>query len=176
MKKLLLVVVVLVLSLNLKSQTFSNEFGDKLYLGGGFGLQFGTVTNLSFDPHIGHYIFPKLSLGVAFKYQYYREKYLNHYLSMNIYGGRLFARYEPFEKFFAQAEYEMLTYKTDVFSAVRNMETIYAEGLLVGLGYRENFSVTSNDNFYIMLLYNLNHTIYTPYLNPVFRVGFEFYF
>jgi len=176
MKKLILAVVVLVLSLNLKSQTFSNDYGEKLYLGGSFGLQFGTITNLSVDPHIGHYIFPKISLGLGFKYQYYREKHNYLEYTINIYGGRLFARYEPFERVFAQAEVEMLAYKTDMFSAVRNMETIWADGLLVGIGYKESFSSMSNDNFYIMLLYNLNHTIYTPYSNPIFRLGFEFYF
>lgn len=176
MKKLLFFLVVFCLTLNLKSQNFANDYGEKLYIGGSFGLQFGSITNLSVDPHFGHYIFPKLSLGVGFKYQYYREKHSFLEYTINIYGGRLFARYEPFEKLFAQAEVEMLVYKTDMFSSVRNMETIWSDGLLVGVGYRESLSTSSSDNAYIMLLYNLNHTIYTPYSNPVLRIGFEFYF
>lgn len=176
MKKIIFLVFVLFSVMNLKSQSFKNEYGERFYVGGGFGIQIGTYSSFSASPHFGHYLFDKASVGVGLNYQLFRENIFGTVSFLNIYGARLFARYEPFEKIFAQAEYELMTYRTDEFSATREIETIIANGLLLGAGYRQFFGHSTSSNTYIMLLYNVNHTIYTPYSNPVFRVGLEFYF
>ena len=41
------------------------SFMDKLFLGGNFGLQFGTVTNIEFSPLVGYHITNRLAGGVG---------------------------------------------------------------------------------------------------------------
>ncbi|MBK7029794.1 MAG: hypothetical protein IPH45_11505 [Bacteroidales bacterium] len=43
--------------------------------------------------------------------------------------------------------------------------------VLVGAGYRE--PISSNGYMYLLLLWNLNETIDSPYTNPIIRAGFS---
>jgi hypothetical protein len=90
--------------------------------------------------------------------------------------GRAFARYDILNIVFLHVEQEMLAYKTDLYSLNRETELIVSHNTLVGGGYRQTFQKNSRSAGYIMLLFNLNETIHTPYSNPVLRVGFEQHF
>lgn len=172
-KNIFLIILITGFCVNLFSQEDDYE---KHYVGGQIGMQFGTVINLSVSPHYGHYIFPFVSVGAGLSYQYFSDAFYSPPLKLSIFGGRVFARIDPIDAVFIHAEYELLTYKTDIFSPVRDMEQIISENVLVGGGYRQMFSDMSKDCMYIMLLYNLNETIYTPYSNPVIRLGVELHF
>jgi hypothetical protein len=150
------------------------EGEERHYAGGSLGLQFGNVINLSISPHYGYFLTKRLSVGLGFTYQYYDNA--SSRLSLHIYGGSAFARFDIIDQLYLHAEYEMLTYKTDLFSPVRDMEQIFSENALLGAGYRQFISSFTKSNAYIMLLYNFNETQYTPYMNPVIRMGVEFFF
>ncbi len=160
-----------------------NSFGqaeqekiNKQYAGGSFGIQIGTITNIDLAPHYGYFLTKNLSIGIGGTYQYFKDtRYIPEY-QLHIYGGRAFARYDILNIVFLHVEQEMLAYKTDLYSLNRETELIVSHNTLVGGGYRQAFQKNSRSAGYIMLLFNLNETIHTPYSNPVLRVGFEQHF
>jgi hypothetical protein len=145
---------------------------ERMYFGGNMALQLGTLTFIEVSPLAGIMITEKFSTGLGSTYQYFNDRRFvggnNH-----IYGGRIFARYNVFQKIFAYSEFESLN--LDLFnqrSEQFNREWVPA--FFVGGGY---FTPTGNRggvNF--SLLYNLMHdNRRSPYNEPfVVRVGFLF--
>lgn len=178
MKTILTYFILILLSCStqlLQAQKIDRQF-NKHYIGGDLSIQIGTIINLNIAPHYGYYFMPKISAGLGVNYQYYNNALYSPPLEMNIFGGRIFARYDIIDWLFIHAENEILTYKTNMFHPLRKMEQIVSNNVLAGAGYRQLFSAFDKDNAYIMLLYNFNETIYTPYSNPVIRIGIEFHF
>jgi hypothetical protein len=148
----------------------SIPFKDRLYYGGNFGMQFGTVTLIDFSPLVGVMITPKFSSGVGITYQYFNDRrYIGGETSS--YGGRLFSRYNIFPNIFLHAEYESINFDnynlfTDQF------ERIWSNALFLGGGYFAPFGPRGGANF--TFLYNVLHdNLRSPYGEPyVIRVGF----
>lgn len=148
-----------------------SDFKSHLFYGGGFGLQFGSVTLIELSPLIGYKVTPKLGIGLSPTYKYYSYKnsyYSSSRLENNVYGGSIFARYMIFENIFAHAEYESLFYNIKVTGYPTDMRQY--NSVLVGGGYRQQ--IGSNAAMNLMVLWNLNDTPDSPYTNPVIRVGF----
>jgi hypothetical protein len=149
-----------------------SDFKSRLFFGGAFGLQFGSVTLIELSPLIGYKITPKFGIGIGPTYKYYRYKDYyspSAYSQTNVFGGSIFARYFIFENVFAHAEYETLFYNTYVPGYPKEMQQY--NSLLVGGGYRQQIGANAGMN--IMLLWNLNDTPGSPYTNPVIRIGFS---
>jgi hypothetical protein len=150
-------------------------FKDRLFYGGSLGLQFGNLTLIDVSPMIGYKITPKVGVGVSPTYKYYGYKYNYGGYSINekanIFGGSIFGRVIIYQNFFAHAEYEYLTYKMkdEQYSADAVKKDF--QSLLVGAGYRE--PIADNAFMYLLVLWNLNETIDSPYTNPVLRAGFS---
>ena len=174
------IIIIVVLQKPLWGQSVDENMSDKkdfkshLFYGGGFGLQFGTVTLVEVSPMIGYKITPKLGVGVSPTYKYYRVK--DYYstststdLVTNVYGGSIFARYSIFENIFAHVEYESLFYNTKVPGYASELQQF--NSFLVGGGYRQQIGGNSAMN--LMLLWNLNDTQNSLYTNPIIRVGFS---
>lgn len=150
-----------------KSKPKPNErFTDKLFFGGNIGLQFGTVTFFDFSPLAGYRINDKISAGVGITYQYYHYKDRYYDFQTNVYGGRIFGRYFFTDYLFAHAEYEYLNLEAFDFRRHR----VDVGSLMAGGGYYQRFSQRAG--IMAMLLYNFTESVYTPYTNPIFRVGF----
>jgi hypothetical protein len=148
------------------------NFTSRLFFGGGCGLQFGSVTLIELSPLVGYKVTPKFSLGVSPTYKYY--KYNDYYgpsndLSTNVWGGSIFARYSIFQNVFAHVEYETLYYNTKVSGNPEYMQQY--NSFFVGGGY--NQQIGQNSAMYFLLLWNLNDTPDSPYINPVIRIGFS---
>jgi len=176
MKKLIILLILTCFAYVSESQIFSsakeNEL-EKLYVGGMLGLQFGTLTNIDLSSYVGYYIMHPFSVGLGASYQYHKNSLSG--FELNIYGGRAFSRVDLFDFAFLHAEFEVLTYKTDMHSPIRQVENIINDNLLVGVGYKQlTYPGESISGMYIMLLFNLNETIYTPYGSPLLRIGLEF--
>lgn len=144
------------------------RFWDRVYVGGNVGAQFGTVTFAEIAPLIGYQFTPKITAGIGFKYQYYRYKDRNFELKTNVYGGSVFGRYFFTDYLFAHAEYEYLNLEAFDFYPMRRRVDV--ESVLVGGGYLQRFG-EGNSGIFIMLLYNLTESAYTPYTNPILRIG-----
>lgn len=158
-------------------------FGQRLVFGGGLGLQFGDQTMIDIEPIIGYKITPQLIGGIGVKYIYYNTKYYYYYsngtsqlveYSTNIYGGSVFGRYYFIENVFGHVEYEVLSLEVpDDFNYGEYVRTNITS-FLVGGGYSQ--ALGENASIGISVLYNLTEDNYSPYSNPIIRIGFGFGF
>jgi len=149
-----------------------NDFKSHLYFGGGFGLQFGYMTLIEVSPLVGYNVTPKFSIGISPTYKYY--KYNDYYgqnldLKTNVWGGSIFSRYYLFENIFAHVEYESLLYNSQTPGYPETKQQF--NSFFVGGGYNQR--IGGNSGMYILVLWNLNDTPDSPYINPVIRVGFS---
>lgn len=148
----------------------SIPFKDRLYYGGNFGMQFGTVTLIDISPLVGVMITPKLSSGVGITYQYFNDRrFIGGQTSS--YGGRLFTRYNVLPNIFLHAEYESINF--DNYNLISDrFERIWSNALFLGGGYFAPFGPRGGANF--TFLYNVLHdNLRSPYGEPyVIRVGF----
>jgi len=137
----------------------------KVFVGGNIGAQFGSITVVNVSPIIGYRITERLSAGFGLTYIYYNYKAYN--FSSSIYGGNIFGRFYILENVFAHAEYELLNLDSYDFPGTRtNIENIY-----VGGGFRQ--AIGARSFFTIMALWNINESKYSPYGNPIIRMGFS---
>lgn len=170
------ILLVLLISASANAQNGNKGFDpDKLFTGGGLGLQLGTVTLIDISPHIGYFFTDNIALGVGGTYQYYRIKsrYLDY--KTDIWGARVFGRYYVIESAFAHLEYEYLNYEAalvDPFGYYTgSTERVGVDNVLIGGGYRQNIGGNSWIN--LLVLWNVNQTAYTLYENPIIRMGVD---
>jgi len=155
-----------------------SSFMDRVYFGGSFGAQFGDITYIDLSPSVGYMINRNLSAGVGITYQYYQYKLLNNYTT-HVYGGRVFVR-QNFKimklPLFIYGEYENLRYEFLEGIAQDGSfitETVWVPGVLIGGGYYQR--IGNRAGFMIAVLYNVIYDDkYTPYNNPVIRIGLTF--
>ena len=67
-----------------KDKEESPPFKERLFYGGSFGLQFGTITDIQISPVIGYWLLPRLNVAVGPDYRYYKDQYDR----TTIYGGK----------------------------------------------------------------------------------------
>lgn len=148
------------------------RFADRLFIGGGLGLQFGTSTYIEIAPIIGYKLTERLSAGLGLKYIYYKLKYSStQSYSTNIYGGGPFVRFNVIEGLFLHAEYEVLNLEVpDIYYREYVRKNITS--VFLGGGYRQ--MIGNSSSLDLLLLFNVNESMYTPYPNPVIRIGFSF--
>jgi hypothetical protein len=139
---------------------------DKMFIGGNFGLQFGSFTYVEVSPLVGYQINDRISAGVGVTYEYFHYKTSYYNLKTNVYGGRVFGRYRFTENLFGHVEYEYLNLEAFDFYPRRR---VGVDGILGGGGYMQRFG--RNSSMVAMILYNFTQSVYTPYNNPVIRVG-----
>lgn len=142
------------------------DFLEKVYVGGNIGLQFGTSFALvEVSPLAGYHIAGDLSAGIGATYQF--RRFLGS--SDHVYGGRVFARYDIANIFFATAEYEAMRWE------VPTEGSQWVPGVFVGGGIF--FSKSDRGGAYLSVLYNLEFDeLRSPYNNEwVIRPGFIFY-
>jgi len=177
MKKIFLVALLFCFcAYNLSAQVGEiegSDWKDRIYFGGNLGLQFGTITNVEVSPLVGYRINERLSAGLGISYIYYKIDFdSGPDFETNIYGGRIFGRYNITEQFFAQAEFESLNLEyvdRDTDRIIRD----WVPGAFIGGGFFQ--PIGRNAGFSAMALYNL---IYddekSPYNDPlVLRIGFS---
>ncbi|MEK6614649.1 MAG: hypothetical protein AABZ32_00830 [Bacteroidota bacterium] len=149
-----------------KSQKEKKHFWswDKVYGGGGIGLQFGTFTLVNVAPDIGYKITERYSAGIGIRYIYLADRIPPPY-TLNIYGGSIFNRFIVTDFFFLHGEYEMLNgpWKNPHSSKRFNLNNVW-----VGGGLRQ---AAGNSSLNIMALWNLNDEPFNPFPNPQIRVG-----
>jgi hypothetical protein len=151
------------------SQTMNEDvsdlsFSERIYFGGNFGIQFGTVTLINVSPAVGYRITNRFSAGPGITYMYYRENFAGFVYQTSIYGGRLFARYDILENVFLHSEYEILN--LDRFDL---KERINVTNILVGGGYRQHLG--GRTYLHLLSLWNINDSVDSPYQNPIIRMG-----
>ncbi|MCC7232349.1 MAG: hypothetical protein IT242_05355 [Bacteroidia bacterium] len=148
-----------------------SDFWNRIFVGGNLGLQFGTETFVEVAPVIGYKVTERFMTGIGIKYLYYRFKDAYADYSLNEYGGSVFTRYLVLDNLFAHLEYEVLNVP-DFYNSFRPDARINVGSLFAGGGYRQMMG--SRSAIELMILFNLNESRYSPYQNPIIRLGFAF--
>jgi hypothetical protein len=146
---------------------------DKFFVGGGLGLQFGNQTLIDVSPMIGYSPVKNLGIGINPTYKYYHFKgYSSSYptSTSNIFGVGFFVQYDIIRNILAHAEYEYLHYSTKVTGSL-DRSSIEVSSLFVGGGYRQ--PISEKASMYLLVLWNLNDDLNSPYTNPVIRAGIK---
>ncbi|MEQ8477416.1 hypothetical protein [Fulvivirga sp.] len=146
------------------------NFINRVYTGGNIGFQMDAFrTTAEVSPIIGYRITNEFSLGIGLTYIYY--KYEDSYTDFetNIYGYRMFGRYNITHQFFLLTEYESLSLEF-LNDGTENRQ--WVPGAFVGGGFYQ--SISDNAGFNIAVLYNVMFDeLRSPYKSPlVYRVGF----
>jgi hypothetical protein len=174
----LFIVFIVVSNQTVSAQKYVDESSgimDRLYFGGNFGLQFGSYTHIEASPIVGYMVSDKFSAGLGVIYQYFRirgNSQVGDY-ETNIYGGKLFGRYNFSQQLFGYTEYENIN--LDVIYNTSNgfeLGRAWVPGFFIGGGYFQ--PIGNRAGFTVMALYNVLHNpARSPYGSPlVLRVGF----
>ena len=140
---------------------------DRMVIGGNLGANFGTVTLIEIAPSVGYLLTDNYLVGINGRYIYFEDRRLapSFIYKSNIYGGGIFNQYFILESIILHAEYELLNIENNITSLRTNISSVF-----VGGGYRSNLG--GNSYFSVLLLYNLNDSVESPYTNPILRFGF----
>ena len=142
---------------------------DRIDFGGYLGAQFGDVTFIEVSPLASYRITPKFHAGIGLTYQYYKINYSGAPdYSTSSYGGSIFARYFIWRDLFAHVEYAPLYVNYYDFNMVKY--GTWVNDILLGGGYRQ--WIGEKAFMSIMFLWNVNESFYSPYSNPIIRIGF----
>jgi hypothetical protein len=149
---------------------------DKFSIGGGFGLQFGTITFIELEPLLNYHINQSLMVGIGPIYQYESwegSAYYGYAGTSSLYGARVSAIFflpDEFSRVFIMGEYDIINV-TEPRPYNYTVERGNIALPMAGIGYKE--PVSDRAFFYIYGLWNFNNTIYNPYTNPIINVGFD---
>jgi hypothetical protein len=154
---------------------------ERLFFGGNFSLQIGSITNIEVAPVIGLWVFPRLAVAAGPNYRFYKD----WDGKTNIYGGRSYIQlviFRDLDKFipmgthtslFLHGEDEMLSMESKYWNNVSyNPKRFIINTVMAGAGLSEQIGSRASVN--IMFLWTLNDPGYPIYSNPVIRIGFVF--
>ncbi|MFO7656071.1 MAG: hypothetical protein R6W78_03315 [Bacteroidales bacterium] len=183
--KILVFLIISVSVMSYSQETETMNFRDRIYFGGDFSLQFGSLTFIELSPIIGYYITPRLSSGIGIIYQYYREKVFlpDTVFKAHNYGGRVFAKYLLIDNISKYVPIQMNAGLTGYCeSEFLNMDGSFSRYLDPGRFWLNNFylgggmvfAIGRRSKMNVLVLWNLNDTGESPYSNPVVRIGITF--
>jgi len=159
---------------------------NRLMIGGGLGLQFGQVTNISISPRVGYQLTDFYAAGVGLGYNYfkfknygsypnlYTQRMVNINLVSNNFSASIWNRANLFNFLLLHAEFEANFMKTPLKirynPATGDPEVNYVQAtvpsLLMGGGIQQRVSDFSY--LYILALYDVLQQPYSPYGNTIF--------
>ncbi len=146
---------------------------DRLYFGGGFGLNSGTdgfgysYFFYALNPIVGYMVNPKFSVGTGINWQ--QTSFDRPKVTLTQYGISPFARYN-FDQLFAYGEYNLISTPTFINSDHRSI----FNRMLLGLGYSQplgNRGAINAMALYDVLYSQSERAFASPW---VFRVFFSF--
>jgi hypothetical protein len=154
---------------------------ERLFYGGSFGLQFGTVTDIEFSPIIGMWVLPRIAVAAGPNFRYFKDPW-DH---TAIYGGKSYVELVFLQDLdniiplgvhlgmFLHGEYEALSLESSFFkTAPYDSDRFMTNTILAGGGIRQQIGQRSFLN--LTFLWALNDSGYDIYGNPEIRVSFMF--
>jgi len=164
-----------------KTRSEPPPFKERLFYGGSFGLQLGTITNIELSPVIGFWILPRLAVAVGPNYQFYKVGSV----WTDIYGGRAYAEFVVIQDIssiipigsntgiFLHCENELLSLQSSFWKdQLVTSKRFFVNTVLAGAGISQQIGRRSSLN--MMVLWALNDSLYGIYSNPEFRITFTF--
>jgi hypothetical protein len=163
-----------------KSREEPPPLRERIFFGGNFGLQFGTITDIQVSPVVGLWVLPRIAVAVGPDYRFYKYKYDQ----TNIYGGKGYLQYVVIQDIssiipieihtgvFLHFENELLSLQSSFWKTTPiTTERFYVNTVLAGGGISQQLGKRSSMNF--MVLWTLNDSGYGVYSNPEIRISFN---
>jgi|SRR5665648_152420 len=153
---------------------------ERLFFGGNFGLQFGTITDIQVSPVIGLWVLPRLAVAVGPDYRFYKYRDIR----THIYGGKSYLQFVVVQDIssviplgvhlgiFLHLEDELLSLESAIWNPLLASDRFSINTVLAGGGISQQIGRRSSMN--IMALWALNDSGYGVYSNPEIRVSFNF--
>jgi hypothetical protein len=156
---------------------------ERIFFGGDFGLQFGTITNIDIAPIVGIWVLPRVAVAAGPEYTYYAMKNVG---STSIFGGRVYTQLVLIQDInniipagihlglFIHAEDEIQSLESDTPFWVNtkvDSERFNVNALLVGGGISQPMGRRGALN--IIALWALDDP-YELYSSPEIRISFTF--
>jgi hypothetical protein len=164
-----------------KSKEEPPPLKERLFFGGNFGLQLGTITNIQVSPVVGFWVLPRLAVAVGPDYIFYKDPEYR----TNIYGGKGYLQFVIIKDIssviplgsntgiFLHVEDELLSLQSSYWkNPPITSDRFYINTVLAGGGISQQIGRRSSLN--IMVLWALNESVYDVYSNPEIRVSFSF--
>ncbi|HTA82227.1 MAG TPA: hypothetical protein VK783_04820 [Bacteroidia bacterium] len=191
MKKLFFAGMIMVLSLSSHAQytredtdsnkarhpqaaTDQDSFWKHLSIGGGFGLQFGTITFVALSPLFNYHVTNDLIVGAGPMYQYVNNTEPYYGFTYSIYGGRISATYflpGVLNNVALLAEYDVLNVP-DYYSPFPQITRAYVYIPLLGIGFRR--PIGEHSYYIITGMWDFSNSLLSPYANPTISAGVDF--
>ncbi len=146
----------------------TNDFWDKVQLGGGFGLNIGSgFTDITIAPSAIYNFNQYVSLGIGLQGSYVSSK--ENYRA-TILGGSLISLFNPIDEIQLSVELEEMNVTTKYQLVGNDVKTnFWNTGLYLGAGYRaENVTIGARYN----VLFDKDKSVYSNALMPFVRVYF----
>ncbi|MBN9482776.1 MAG: hypothetical protein BGO70_07870 [Bacteroidetes bacterium 43-93] len=168
----------------------------RIIFGGGMGLAFGTVTDISVAPVLGYRFTDNFAAGIGLGYEYLRIKDYFQFQDpnnanggviykpyvANIYSPSVWTRYRFYKNLFAEVEYEHNFMTAKEYTPVYDASTVLGfnfaadkvnrnvPSVLVGIGLRQ--PITDRVSLLLMGMYDVLQKEYSPYKNTlIIRFG-----
>lgn len=141
----------------------------RIYYGGYVTLNFGSgYSVIGATPMVAYKLTPKLSTGVQVSYEHINYKDYSEYSGSN-YGASIFSRYRVTPRFYAHAEFELMSYKWK-YSDGDKRKTVPM--LLLGGGLSQ--PISRNTWLNAQVLFDVLNNENSPYKDwePYFSLGF----
>lgn len=180
----LLAAVILLSGINLQAQERTSDkppLKERLFYGGNFGLQFGSITDIEVSPVIGIWILPRLAFAAGPDYRYY--KYFGEPTA--IYGGSCYTQlvlirdissFLPLGSntgIFFHVEDELLSLKSSFWKEPPfSSDRFFVNAVLVGGGISQRLGRRAS--FDVSLLWPLSESEFSMYSSPEIRMNFIF--
>jgi hypothetical protein len=186
MKKVLIFCILTFIFSIISAQEYSREappLRERLFYGGNFSLQLGSITNIEVDPIIGLWIRPRLAVALGPNYSYYKD----FYQETNIFGGRAYVQYVVFRdlnnfiplgtgtSLFIHLEDEMLSLDSRSINVTATPRFV-VNSVLSGVGLSQQIGRRASVN--IMFLWTISESgpemPFKLHSSPDIRIGFVF--
>jgi hypothetical protein len=184
MKRLIISLILIFLVISSFGQKVSNEkppLRERMFFGGYFGLQFGTITNIDISPTVGVWVMPRVAIALGPSFQYYADPYGDTF----IYGGSTYLQLTILQDLnnilpvgihmgiFGQVEYEGLSLEKSYITQMPDAQgRVYSDVVLLGAGISQSLGGRSSIN--LSFLWALTQSDYIQYGSPEIRVSFNF--
>lgn len=180
----LIILILILFPASLHSQRTRNEpppLRERIFFGGSFGLQLGTITDIQVSPIAGIWVLPRVAIALGPTYRFYKD----YFTKTDLYGGRGYVQFAVIQNLsniipigsntgiFLHLEDELLSLESAAWkSPPYSSDRFFVNTVLAGAGLSQQIGKRAAVN--MMVLWAVNESDYNIYSNPEIRVSFTF--
>lgn len=161
------------------------KFSDRLVFGLDFGLSVGAYTYINVSPAVGYRLTDRLTVGLGPIYIY--ENYKNYNLESSMYGAKVITSFTVLRGTDINPNFQIGNLILHMENEMINVEPLlydqslgqvffgsrqWIDNFLIGGGLSQ--SISSKFNVSVLILWDVTNNAYSPYSNPIFKIGFGF--